>query len=379
MSGLISQIESLLGYGASSSDNVVAVIGNQMVTGWTDVTVRVGAEIMPWTADLGITAYQPASGTTLTINEGDKAQIYFGTTLMITGYVVMVAEQESADSHSIHVQISSKSMDLVDCAAEFSTYQMNSTNALAIAQRVAQFAGIEVSSIDGAGDTDIQQFSVILTETAYEVIERLARLAGVLFYDRPDGNVVMSRVGSAHMGSGFTMGQNVENCTRVRSMAGRYSSITAVLQSTALLFTEPNEQDYVGQMEAISSTAKATDPGITRNRPMLIPLELGDVGQTVAKQRVQWEVNRRWGRSRPITLTADSWRDLYGTLWAINTIAPFMDKNGTSTDYVIGELVFHKGSDGTRSDVVLMPPEAYQPEPILLPAASNEAVQAVNS
>ncbi|MCP1213405.1 hypothetical protein [Acetobacter okinawensis] len=48
-------------------------------------------------------------------------------------------------------------------------------------QQVCQQAGIQVRSIGGAGDTNIQQFSVILTETAYEVIERATRLAGACF------------------------------------------------------------------------------------------------------------------------------------------------------------------------------------------------------
>ncbi|MBV1835661.1 phage baseplate assembly protein [Acetobacter estunensis] len=379
MSGVISQIASILGYGVQSAAQVVAVIGSQIVTGWTEATIRVGVEIMPWTADLGITYRQPQGGLPLKVNEGDTAQIYIGTTPLITGYVVGVVDSKGPDSHEVRLQIASKSMDLVDCSAEFSTYQMNSTNALAVAQRVAAFAGINVIAVGDAGNTDIQQFSVILTETAYEVIERLARLAGVLFYDRPDGNVTMSRVGSTRMASGFVMGGNVEHCTRARSMAGRYSTITAVLQNTVMLFTSPNEADYVGQMEAISSPAKATDVTITRNRPLLIPVELGDANAAVAQQRVLWEAARRWGRSRPITVTCDSWVDSEGKIWCPNTLAPFTDEAGSSIDYVIGEITFRKGSEGTRADVVLMPPAAFQPEPILLPAQSNEAVQAINS
>ncbi|NHN83671.1 phage tail protein [Acetobacter musti] len=379
MSGILAQISALLGYANPTEPQVFAVIGSQLVTGWTGATIRVGVEIMPWTADLSVTLWQPEDGTTLTINEGDSAQVYVGTQLLITGYVVMAVETFSANSHDVRIQIASKSMDLVDCAAEFSTYQMNSTNALAIAQRVAQFAGIQIIPVDGAGNTDIQQFSVILTETAYEVIERLARLAGVLFYDRPDGNVTMSVVGSKRANGGFLFGHNIERMTSVRSMAGRYSKITAIIQNTAMLFAEPGDSNYVSQMDAISGKATATDPGITRTRNLLIPIELGDANYQVAQQRVQWEVNRRWGRSRPVTLTCDSWFDDDSVLWAPNTIASVTGKNGASVDQVIGEITFHKGSDGTRADIVLMPPDAYQPEPILLPAQSSEAVQAINS
>lgn len=395
MSGIIDQIEQILGYGEDAQKTASVLINGRLLTGWTDVTVRCGVDLMPWVADLGMTEYQPAKSASESnenwlgdlnnpagvplVNEGDGAEVRIGTDLLITGYVVTVVEAVSPERHEFRLQIASKSMDLVDCSAEFSTYQMNSTNALALAKRVAKFAEIDVIQINGAGNVDLQQFSVILTETAYEIIERVARLAGVLFYDLPDGNVAFAAVGSQRMASGLIYGENVEQMTTVRSTAGRFSSITAVLMTPALLFSEPGDADYVGQMDAVTSGAVAEDPGIVRTRPLLIPAELGDQDYAVTTKRVHWEVARRYGRANTVTVTCDSWRDTSGNLWAVNHMAPVRLKSGQEMDLVIAEIVFRQGEDGTRADLVLMPPEGLMPEPLLLPALSNEGIQAINS
>ncbi|MBN3866457.1 phage baseplate assembly protein [Gluconobacter kondonii] len=379
MSGIIDQIGQILGYGQDAQKTASVLINGALITGWTDVTVRCGVDLMPWVADLGMTSYQPDVGTDMTINEGDAVQLWIGTDQLITGYVVTVVEAVSDGRHALRLQIASKSMDLVDCSAEFSTYQMNSTNAVALAKRVAQFADINVSQINGAGNVDLQLFSVILTETAYEIIERVARLAGVLFYDLPDGNVAFAAVGSQRMASGLIYGENVEQMTSVRSTAGRFSSITAVLMTTALLFNKPGDADYVGQMDAVTSGAVAEDPGIVRTRPLLIPAELGDQDYAVTTKRVQWEVARRYGRANTVTVTCDSWRDTSGNLWAVNHMAPVRLKSGRELDLVIAEVVFRQGEDGTRADLVMVPPEGLMPEPLLLPALSNEGIQAINS
>ncbi|MBB2176780.1 phage tail protein [Gluconacetobacter johannae] len=381
MSGLLSSITDVLGYGSQPSDDVSIIIGNTVISGWTDVTIRVGIEIMPWTAELSTTEWQPELDENETIQEGDACQIKIGNDLVITGYVITVDREVGPEEHIVRVSVASKSVDLVEGAAEFATYQMTNTNALALVKKVCEPAGISVYPVGLAGITDIQQFSVILTETAYEVIERICRFAACLFYDRPDGNITLSDVGSSVAVSGFVLGGNAERMRRRASMAGRYADVTAIKQTPIILFSSPDEDDFISQLEAETVGQPATDPGVTRPwRHLLIPYEQGDAGGQNARKRVLWEVARRYGRSQVIEVTCDSWRDASGKLWQPNTIAqvtaPRLKFNGP---LLIAELVFHRDEDGTHADVVLMPPEAFQPEPILLPMQSNLGVQAITS
>ncbi|MBV1823380.1 phage baseplate assembly protein [Komagataeibacter oboediens] len=384
MSATLTAMSDFLGWNNAPSDQVSIVVTtggtSRQITNWTSAVLRLGIEIMPWTAALGMTAARASAVGVNTINPGDTCQVYIGTDLVFTGYVITVVDDLGPEDHMIEVQIASKSVDLVECAAEFSTFQMNSTNVLAIAKAVAGRMGIDVVSVNGAGATDILAFSVILTETAYEVIERLSRLAAVLFYDRPDGNICMSAVGTRRAASGFTVGQNVERIQTVRSLGGRYSKVIAINQNTVSLFTDPHVDALASQMSALTVGIEATDSGVPRTRIMFIPVENGDENNKVCQQRAQWEVNRRYGRAYPVTLTADSWRDAAGQLWLPNTLAPVTARDGTVSDLLIGELTLRQTvEDGTHADVVLMPPGAFSPEPLLNPALADKFLQVMNS
>ncbi len=387
MSGALTTLSDFVGWNTDQSDQVSVIIirGSKawQITTWSSVVIRMGVEIMPWTAALSMTTQAPSPLSKVDISEGDSCRLLIGKTLVFTGYVQTVVEDIAPDHHTFEVQLASKSVDLVECAAEFSTFQMNSTNALDIARRVCQFAQIDVISIGGAGDTDILAFAVILSETAYEVIERVSRLAAVIFYDRPDGNICMSAVGTRRAASGFTLGDNIERLQRVRSMAGRYSTVQAIVMGEVTLFTSPGADNaYDEQMRVLSApaNAKATDPGVTRTRNMLVPIETGDRNGIIAKKRVVWEVNRRYGRAYPITLTCDSWRDKAGNLWLPNTLARVDLGDGNPQDLLIGELTLRQTvDDGTHADVVLMDPQAYSPEPIINPLFQSAFMQAIQS
>ncbi|KGB21174.1 phage baseplate assembly protein [Acetobacter tropicalis] len=378
----LSDASDFVGWSSDDQDEVSIHVSGMTISGWQDVSIRLGLEVMPATARIAFTEYQPDGGYTLSIDPGMRCQVLIGKDLVITGYVSVVETDTDRSGNLMSMEIDSLSIDLIECSAEFATYQMSSTNALAICQQVSRPRGVTVTSIQAAGATDIQQFSVILSETAYEVMERVCRLAGCIFYDQPNGTVLLSPVGATQASSGLIEGENIEHISTRRSLRGRFSEIRAIIQNPVVLFTPPDGEDYVSQMDAVSApvNAVATDPGVTRARPLLIPVELGDADYAVAKRRVQWEVARRYGRSQVIDLICDSWRDKSGKLWAPNTLVQVKRKSWpTAQIWLIAEVEFARGEDGSRAHITLMPPEAFAPEPLLLPMQSNEAVAAANS
>ena len=92
-------------------------------------------------------------------------------------------------------------------------------------------------------------------------------------------------------------------------------------------------------------------------------------GQYVAVARAQWEKARRYGRSQAATVTVDSWRDSAGTLWMPNRLCP-VDLPAlkiVGQRWLIASVTYQLGLEGgTRALLVLMPPEAFQPEPNLV-------------
>jgi prophage tail gpP-like protein len=109
------------------------------------------------------------------------------------------------------------------------------------------------------------------------------------------------------------------------------------------------------------------DPNV-RHRRRVIIAEAGDAGVDVGLQRGAWEAAARYGKSFRLTLTTDSWRDALGALWTPNTTVqvdiPALKL--TARTWVISEVSYRRDRDGTHTDLVIMPPAAFQPEPILL-------------
>ena len=275
--------------------------------------------------------------------------------------------------------MSPKCADLVDCSAEFSTFQLNNTDPVSLATMLCAPFGVKVITIGDIGSTQIPQFDVILTETPFEIIERVARYAAILAYDDPNGNLVLSRSGSTAMASGFSQGVNVQEAYATFTMDERYSTVEAVMLSTDTLFTQPGDPSNTSALGTdIVQGALAVDPGVPRYRPLILVADQGDMQYTVAQQRCQWEVARRTGRSQQIRVVCDSWFDSTGALWSKNSLAPIdlPSLKVTNAQWLIGSVTFLRDETGTRADVTLMPPPAFLPEPIILQPYASDVYQA---
>ena len=160
----------------------------------------------------------------------------------------------------------------------------------------------------------------------------------------------------------------------------RYRTGPANIQKMGVLFTPPedgNKQTQQMQAQTAPAQASAKDSGVKRSRTLLIPVETGDADYAVARQRVQWEVARRYGRSQVTEVTTDSWRDSNGHLWQPNTLCTISrPQTGFKAVLLIAEIEFVQGDMGTHANLVLMPPQAFKPQPLVLPLAQSEGVAA---
>jgi prophage tail gpP-like protein len=239
-------------------------------------------------------------------------------------------------------------------------FQMMGGTALSIAQALAKPYGVTISSIAGPGAT-IPQFNVNLGETAWEIIDRITRFSQLVAYDMPDGSVVMAQAGSETMASGFSQGQNVEHADTTFTMDERYSDYEGHLFSSMVFGndTGPNAPT-LGQ--------RVKDPGVPRFRLRYIISEQTQMGDPIAYQRAVWERNRRAGRSMAVNIACDSWRDTNGGLWAPNHLAPINlpELKLADASWLIGSVTYLRDENGQHSQLTLMPPSAFAPEPVVL-------------
>lgn len=352
------------------SDDLTLIVGGRLLSGWTSIRVTRGIERCPSDFEVAMTELYPDEAGAFIIQPGDSCQVLLGSDLVITGYVDRFSPSIDNGQHAIRVSGRGKCADLVDCAAEWPGGQISGSNVLAIAQKLALPYGVSTtgdSSYPITVTTDatdlgpvIPQFSLSLGESAFEIIERLCRYTALLAYDKPDGNLFLTRVGTVQAASGFEQGVNVQSASLDYAMDQQYSEVLAFIQS---LDTFHDVSD-IGNLQAI-----VTNAGVPRHRRKIVIAESGDSGFEVLKKRADWEVVRRYGRSAQLHVTTDGWRDSAGTLYAPNTLVPvnFPALKRPPATWLISEVTYKRdGQSGTTCDLVIMPPQAFSPQPSLL-------------
>lgn len=340
-------------------DDLTIIVGGQQISGWTRVRVTRGIERVPSDFQIELTEYYPGDDTTITVLPGSACQVFLGTDLVLTGYVDDYIPKIDAGSHSIEITGRSKCEDLVDCSAEYPSSQIGGTSALDIITKLSAPYGIKVSQINGPTDS-LPQFNLLFGETAVEVIERICRNKGLLFYDGTDGNLILSQVGSATSASGFVQGINIKSAQARFSMGQRFSDYQVVMQS---LFT----LGYLGENGNL--LFDSTDQFVGRNRKKIIVAEANDPGFQNIEKRAVWEAKRRFGKSYQVQLVTDNWRDSGGKLWTPNTLASISIPaiKMPNNQFVISEVTYSRDDkNGTEASLILYPATAFNVEPILL-------------
>ncbi|CAM7735901.1 hypothetical protein KLPMMMO235B2_26355 [Klebsiella pneumoniae] len=102
-----------------------------------------------------------------------------------------------------------------------------------------------------------------------------------------------------------------------------------------------------------------------RYRKRIVIVESTLMASQQAQRAIDWEMNRRYGRSKQLSVTIDSWRDKAGKLWEPNTLIPvnIPTLKLPNTELLIADVTFMRDSDGTHARLTLMPPEAFAVQP----------------
>jgi len=369
------------------ADDLTLKIGNRLLGGWTDIRVTRGIERCPNDFEIGMTELLPAEAQALVVQPGDNVEVRLGDDLVVKGYVDIFSPSIEPNGHSIRVIGRGKCQDLVDCAVIWDSAQISSNSVLQIAQKLAKPYKIDVVEAEGAEiGAIIPQFNLNVTDTPWDVIERLCRFRALLCFEDEQGRLVLAPVGTEYAASGIQEGVNVQQAAASFSMNGRFSEYCVFLQSIATF-------DDIGQGGNLLATVQ--DQAVPRRRRHTLVAEVGGggAGLDVSRLRAFWEFNRRLGRSYQLRVTVDSWRDKAGQLWRPNTLVPLdlpslkiqTRSNGSNATqdiaWLISEVTYHKDAQhGTRAELLIMPQQAFLREPVLfqpLPPDVDLALQAV--
>ncbi|VWD12105.1 bacteriophage Mu P family protein [Burkholderia aenigmatica] len=340
------------------------------ISGWLDVSVARGIERCPSSFDISYTEPYPSAGDILA-QPGDWVQVMLGGDLVLTGFVDRYMPSYSGNQHTVRITGRSKCQDLVDCAAFIDGGQLLNMTVDKIAAALCAPYGISVSVAAGTDVGDpIEQVNVMVGETPYSVLELLCRYRALLLYDTPDGGLLLAAGGDAKKSgplaigtrvasSGFTEGINVASASLMMAMDGRFSQYDAAYQGLDTL------RDIGDGGNIIAHTYDTTVP---RFRYRAIISENVTGGKDIALQRANWEMAYRLGRSYQVRLVTDSWRDSAGSLYEPNVLVDIdlPSLKLPKKRWVISDVTYKKGPQGTSAELTVMPPQAFYQEPIIL-------------
>jgi len=374
------------GSAGSGVDEISILVGNTWIRGWEKISITRSLEHFPNSFVLTATDQYPYDADRATLFPGGPGQLCFvliGNDVVITGYVDRYVTSISPNSHELSIVGRGTCSDLVDCSIDpdapgMTNMTIQAANTLDLAQKLAKPFGITARLAISALGPGLPALTFELGETPYEVLERVCRFTGFLAYEDENGFLVLDRVGTKKMASGFTMPGNIESASASLSFDQRYSKYTVVWSSVA---------QFSDVSPLANQRATVTDPTMpkSRFRPRIIVSEQtgpspGPNGAEDywGKTRANWEMARRIGRSQAIELTCDSWRDAAGKLWQPNYLAPVhaAPMKIVNAEWVIGSVVFRKDQSGTHADLTLMPPDAFRPEPVPLTLWDLEIMRA---
>jgi prophage tail gpP-like protein len=355
----------------SGPDDVTIQVGSNRFVGWQNVSISRSCESMPNNWSLTASAEFLQGAALAGTRPGQSCLIYIGSDLVITGKIDRRSIPIDARNHQVTLSGRGITRNLVDCSADLLNDpgirggQINGANALDVAAKLCKAYGITARSAVADLGIAIPSFQVPLGETPYQIIESVARYAGYLVYEDVFGRLVLDRIGTSQHASGFTLPGNVEAINGERSVDGRFSTYVVV-------YSGVDQTADLGGLANRRATILDDTLGEYRLRiivsEQIAPTPAGQQtidNDAIAKQRANWEKARRIGRSQGASITCDSWRDSSGNLWTPNWLAtidaPAADISNAT--WIIGSLSFRKDMSGTHTDLILMPPDAFSPEP----------------
>jgi prophage tail gpP-like protein len=342
-------------------DELTLVVNGRTYTGWQEVEVTLRAEGFPNSFSISLSTGSASPVPVVLAKAGDSCTVLLGNDTVITGYIDRDVTGQTPQSHDLRIMGRGMTQDLVDCAAEWPDGQLIEGDALTISTKLALPYSIDVKLGEGASAGPKAPTTALnYGERGAEIIQRLARNAGLLAYEDSDGRLVLATVGTKTAAGGVAYGKNVQAWTLENSMDQRFSEIVCASFANAGITADLPGGDFFDIEK---------DPNVPRHRRLCLVLDTSSATPTeFTILLAKWEAARRLGRSAVVRVTIDSWRDADGDLWMPNTLTQ-VDLPGLSAadPLCIAEVSFHRSSDnGTTADLVLMPPAAFKPEPISL-------------
>ncbi len=344
--------------------SVTLRVAGRLFSGWQALTVtrRLDAAAAGFT----LAAPLPVDSALLPpLQSGAAVELQLDGEAVLTGYIDSSAIGYGDQGRQLTLNGRSRAGDLVDCSVVHPSGQWIGASLASILAEVCAPFGIPVR-VTGASAAPLPAVELEQGERAWDLIERLARSAGLLAWSAADGALLVTRPEftlalAALVHRRLAAGQSGPASTILAAdasfqMSGRYSVITVGGQSEAW--------NGMTAGDRAAASASARDSRVPRYRPLLLSAD-GAADTAACARRAAWEVSRRYGLATQLALTVAGWRQgPGGPLWDIGLAVPVRDDDlGIDARMITSAVTWTLDDTGRRCRLELQPPESLLPEP----------------
>jgi prophage tail gpP-like protein len=351
------------------------VVGGQSFGGWKEVRVTRGIERAAGDFDIGCTQRWPGQDARFEIAEGSSCEVWIGSDKVLTGYVDAIDTEYDADNAACRIVGRSKTCDLVDCSPNFDQLEYAGLDLAAVARKICAPFGIDVV----ASDTG-PVYAVAAAhhgETAWKLIERLARQRKMLVMDDEQGRLVLAQLANQRADDVLVFpSDGLKRLQTKRDSSKRFSEYVVKAQAGARWLgagtsdgTDPSIPSTLAHVEGAFY-----DRGVTRYRPKTV-LSTGAAKKEGVLARAEWEARRAIGKALRVGATRPEWRQASsGALWRPNLLLPVTVPHANVDEQLAIAEVHYILNDqaGLVTELELAPPDAFTPEPPDAPGGGDQ-------
>lgn len=322
-------------------------------SGWTTARVVRSIEQICGSFDLSVSERRGDDEPWLQIGEESQCVVLLEGTPVIAGYVDRRSIAYSAESHSIEISGRDKAGALVDCSAMPGEWEYRNVDVVALVRRVAEPFRINVTlqSTILLG-TPPAKFSIDPGDSAFDVIDRVCRLVGLLPISDGTGGLLLTRAGNTRAVTALVEGKNILSASAEYDSSQRYSRYVVLGQQPGT--------DEVNGRAAAQVRGEASDLGVVRTDRVLVVRPEGAVTADLAKKRGQWEAIVRAGRTDSVSVVVQGWTQSDGSIWPINALVPVKSPLlGIDGEMLITSATHEVGERGTTTTMTLKRPDAF--------------------
>lgn len=348
------------------ADNLVLHLDGQRYEGWKGITVINSLQQVADSFSLSLSDSWLATRKLSAPQVGMPATISLDNDVIASGYLEDVDLSYGDGRHEINATGYSKAYDLLVCSSTSTSKSYSDITLLALARQLCAPFGIAVSA-----NTDVgKPFSCTLDpgQPIMDLLVEYARYRGVIMTSTTSGDLLITKAGTQRTETPLKLGVNILRATPRFSARDVYTEYHVVGQDAGANWDSGDEKNPANTRTAYYDKQRLYG----RYKPLVIPCDR-PVSEADCIARSRAEAASRWARARQVIYTVAGWRQgENGPLWPVNHLVRVDDPYaGINDDQLIVERRLILDQRGQRTELLIMPPAAYDPVPLPEPDATG--------